>query len=550
MLVSCIVTHKMLFIAFYVYFSYGSFIVIQKEIGMRIENNTYYINLEQEILQAADSLMSGNDNSVNSVFMVYKAFALGDKELVKKAGIALEQYVSSQNTKQMIRLSERIREFKDWFIDWKLVDLNRKRSWFEADSDYKCSLIIGSYNSNGYYRERCTDLLAEFPDTLTYLMIRTNDWVDVIRKKSFLLVMDRIKECDITELVPAIQVLEKLRYSGRIERKDFESIEKAFYERMEKSLGCIPLDKIYLCEFDTRKYIYRLIISRNVLDFEQINLLLEYEKHSFCKQILILGILNKYGCDIEQVDIYLMNKNAVVRRHALEYKYNIIKDTWDGLSDILLDINRSVRSLASFIIRRHTDLSLIDFYIEHLNDDNPLPAIIGVGENGGKKEGKLLLPFLKTDSVKIIRATLEMLGITLGIDCYDIYLEYLQSEEYGIVKSAYKAIKTAGIRYGAKYLYDICINAKSPQIIKYALRLIQVEDSWERLPFLLELYSREDFLPYINYIYPAICTRSMYVHVSKEQSELIKKILEEKKDVLSEGLAKAILFEMKFVLKS
>lgn len=359
--------------------------------GKKADKSAYGV-YELNILEAAEKLSAGDEHALR---LTYEAFATQNEELVRTAGRAIAEYLRGRNTKQMIRISEQFREFTslDWFIDWKAVDMKSKREWFETESEYRAALLLGTFHPNGYFREQCLKHLEEYADTLVYLMLRTNDWVERIRQAAYQLTLQKLKQCSLTELVPAILVLEKLRQSCRIAGEYFREIEKQFYERMEMALKQVPLEKIRFCEFDAKKYIYRLLVTRQILTRQQIENLLEYEKHDFCKQILIVGILQYYPCSAEQVEGYLSNRSGVVRRRALEHKYSLVKDAWQGLEDMLLDKNKGVREMTAFVLQKHTNFSVLDFYIEHLQDENPIPAIIGVGEHGGKAEGKRLLPF-------------------------------------------------------------------------------------------------------------------------------------------------------------
>ena len=131
-----------------------------------------------------------------------------------------------------------------------------------------------------------------------------------------------------------------------------------------------------------------MLIKNKILDISQINYLLEREKHSFCKQILIIGTLQYYDCSKEQVEKYLKNKSGIVRRRALEYQYSMMKNYWYGLEMMLLDKNKGVRELTAYIIRHHSNIHILSFYTKHLQDENPIPAIVGIGEHGNKDTKK------------------------------------------------------------------------------------------------------------------------------------------------------------------
>lgn len=501
---------------------------------------------EQQMSDAAEQLQTGD---VGGLRITYEAMASGRKELVKKAGRAIATYMEPLKVKQIIRLSELFRDYTSmtWGINWKNVDVKSKKNWFAAEEDYKAVLMLGTFHPSGYYREYCMEQLASYQNVLIYFLLRTNDWVKEVREKAYSLAVNRIQWCSVMELVSAVQAMEKLRYSGRISREYFESLDQLFYDRLETGLKEVPLYQIHKYEFDTRKYLYRLLVSKRTLNLEQINILLEWEKHSFCKQILITNILQYYECSDEQITQYLTNKNYVVRRRAMEYKYNREKNAWLGVEQMLLDSNKGVRELAVFIVNRHTQINILEYYIKHLEDENPLQAIVGIGEHGGKKEAERLLPYLHSNEKKQIRATLEALGKLIGIDGYDLFWEYLMNAENGISKSAYSAIKSAGISYEAKMLYDLCTQTNYEHVRRYTLQMLLRKNSWIRLPYLLKLYKEPAFETLQREISFGIATRSMYGCISEEQADEIKQILQQ--GSFSEGFVKNLLFDLKFVVK-
>lgn len=511
-------------------------------------SKSYSLEFENKIYHGIEKLELGDKSYLK---IVYEAFSLENSEIVKKAGFALKNHLEEKTTKYIITLSERFREYSslEWSIAWGTIDIRKKKAWFDSEKDYIYTLIVGSFHPNGYFREICSKELCNYPNTLGYILLRTNDWVEQIREAMFLLALEKIKNCSVEELFLAVQYMEKLSHSGRIEHGNKKILLEMFDERMEKVLPEMPLDKIRYFEFPIRKKIYKLSLEKKVWNLSDIDYLLEQEKHNFCKQILIVGILQYYNCSQERMDGYLKNKSSIVRRKAMEYKYAVTKDCWDSLEMMLLDKSKGVRELAAYIIRHHSDISILGFYVEHLKDENPVAAIVGIGEHGGAEDGKRVLPFIKSSVPKVVSATLETLSKTIKMDGYHIYLEYLKNREYVVSKAAYYAIRYNNIHCGAEKLYEYCRQYEHPHVGKYAIQLLIRENSWNRLPFLLDLYTRSEFEAYQDLLWRAIEQRDMYGTISKQQEETINRILEETKERLPKGLLKEIRFDMKFVVE-
>ena len=66
----------------------------------------------------------------------------------------------------------------------------------------------------------------------------------------------------------------------------------------------------------------------------------------------------------------------------MEYKYHVLKCAWPGVEDLLLDVNCGIRDLAAYILKKHSQLDILAFYEKHLKEPVPVPAILGIGEQG------------------------------------------------------------------------------------------------------------------------------------------------------------------------
>lgn len=53
-------------------------------------------------------------------------------------------------------------------------------------------------------------------------------------------------------------------------------------------------------------------------------------------------VLSHPDCTLERVKKYLTYPSAQIRKHALAYQYECLKDSWPGLESMLLDSSRGV----------------------------------------------------------------------------------------------------------------------------------------------------------------------------------------------------------------
>lgn len=249
----------------------------------------------------------------------------------------------------------------------------------------------------------------------------------------------------------------------------------------------------------------------------------------------------------------------------MEYKYHVLKCAWPGVEDLLLDANCGIRDLAAYILKKHSQLDILAFYEKHLKEPVPVPAILGIGEQGRALDDRhgladLVLPYLEHESEKVVRGALEAVGMLMGAEGEEIYWKYLLDTRPCISKAAYQCIRKNGIHPGAALLYGEQEKwrksdetaGKSPDSVchirKYLILLLIQENSWDRLPYLIFLLKDESLKEYRDKLLGALQIRSLYARVDRKQAAFIKQVLAEEAEAVPEELARAIVFDLKFMV--
>lgn len=481
----------------------------------------------------------------------YCAFAFNEPVLVKQAGKAARSLLNSYSTKDMIRLSEQMRQFTslEWYVDWSKVFLAEIKGEFESEEDYICALMLGTFHPNGYFREKCMLELMSFPDSLFYFVLRLNDWVDAIRVKAVDLVNEKLQECTLDEVFRAIPAIDKVKKSKRRNAEHLQEIERQVEARMVKEASELTLNSIIKYEYSMRKGIYRILFSNKLLSIEMADYLLSRERHSFCQLIIITGILKYYNCSNDQLDVYLQHKNSTIRRRVLEYKFDKTKSAWPGLEHLLLDSNYGVRQFAVYILERYSDFDILDFYKVHLQDENPAISILGIGECGKKEMSEYINSFLLSDNKGLVRNTILALSKLLAEEGENIYWDYLFDSDISVSRASYRSICVNSISYGAETLYNTYKNQQEAHIKRHLILLMVRERQWERLPYLIYLYCDSSVSALHETIATAMQLRNMYAKVEKRQWERIEEAMEACAESLPAGFIEEVRFEMKYVLK-
>lgn len=502
----------------------------------------------ETLADAEEKLKEKNERFLHIAF---GAIASGEPELVRRSGRAIGTLLKAYDMQKMIRLSETFRQYTsmEWFIDWNAIYPGKMMGWFESADDYRYILILGSFHPNGYFRERCLCGLEEFPNSLPFMILRMNDWVENIRCRAADMVCRHIQSCRLEEIFYAAQAMDKLRCSGRRKSADLSQAEALMEKRLKQEAGAISAREILSFDFGVRRSIYRYLFSGSILELEKAEQLMDREKHSFCQIMIITGILKHYNCPMEKVDSYLLHKNACVRRKALEYKYTMVKSSWPGLESMLLDSNKGIRDFAGFILERCENYDTLAFYLEHLKDENPLVSIIETGERGDRGLAGLLTPFLNHPRDKVVKYTIMAIGSLAGSEAEELFWSYLFDRRPAISKAAcYSAVKN-GVCYGSKPLYKAIQACDARWTKGFLVNLLMREPCWERIPYLLQLRSEPDLEEFHDKMLEGLHGRNLYCKITESQGQAILNALEVYGGSLPQCLVDEIRFDLRFVMK-
>lgn len=454
------------------------------------------------------------------------------------------------------RLWELEQQFRrtDWMYDgynrsydWKQADVSRGRFPMLSDREYEAVLKIGTFHANGYYRQRCMEMLGAGEGTLPFLFLRLNDWVEDIRKSAFALIRKRVPDCGAEEFYLAVSCMEKVKRSGRRAQRDVAKLEQMMEDWFAAHSDGLDLRDVRQCSIVTRNAIYRMAYGKPVFRREQMEFLLGQEQGGYGKRILIQGILRHYGEDGLDTERYLRDKSAAVRRCALEYRYEKRKASWPGLEEMLLDKSSWIRAYAGDILSRHEGISLWDYYREQLIKSPSAAAIWGVGQYGGEEDAESVLHFLEDGRVNVAAAAMTAAGNLKGEDLAELYWRYLSDARLSVAKRAYRNIRTWNIRYGAECLYKAYRQHASADTARYYVLLLLSEDSWKRLPWLLRLYETEDD-GLRELIHKKINQRSMYASLSSADAAAVNLALEETEGVVPLRIQKEIRLDFKHLI--
>lgn len=498
--------------------------------------------------QIEDWIEKLNAGDITGLKTVYSAFAENDADMIRRAGEAVSGQLRGLRRSSLLKLCEQFRDFTslEWTIDWAEVSLDMVKKELPEEA-YRYVLILGSFHPNGYFREKCIYEMAEYDRMLFWLFFRVNDWVRDIRTAACGVLEVYLQSVCAEELFDSMPAFERLQDCRRRSEEQMDKLWKQIEARMSLAWKETDIIRIPLMEPAVRKALYEVLIRSGALTFQEMDVILQQEKQSCLKRILIKGIFAHPDCTVNRAECYLTDSSAVIRRRAVEFKYEHLKTCWPGLEKMLLDSSRGVREYAVYILERHCSFDIREYYLEHLGDDKPEYAILGLAEFSRKGNVTELMKCLERPEKKVLKCTLLGLGYQEDFTDEDFLWHYLLDNRNDISKAAYLSILKRNFYPGAVKLYDAYIKAGEEHQKRYLLNLLLRESSWNRLPYLVRMYHREMPEEESRKVLSGIRNRFMYGKIPQPLREEILLALEENGRELPDGMEKAILYDMKYV---
>lgn len=483
-----------------------------------------------------------------------------EQELQTEIAAAYEEILKRISAKKLIRLSEEYRnrygEFyaEDDAADWWYNKPKKEDYPNLTVSQYNAVLKFGTFLWDGYDRQWCMEELDGAPGTLPFFFLRLNDWVGEIRKTAFVLSEKRLWQCGADEFLFALPSLEKViaserRDEAQIKRLSAQVLSRAFkiFEEMPEEL---ILERLPYYGVNVKNAIYRLFRERKLLSLSVMEQLLFAEGTGYGKRLLLEGIFSHYGYEKERVEHYLASRSALVRYRALWFRYQNEGTVWEGLEEMLLDRSHKIRRDAGYLLQKHRNFKVLDYYLEKLQRGVSETVLLGIGEYGTKKESGKVEPFLAEKGNRLARAALVSYGRLAAEKGEKVYWKFLFDDRSSIAKVAYRLIMKNRIHYGAGELYSLFCEHNQPVIKKYLLRLLFCEPSWERLPYLLLLYADEKLSEEEREkMCFGIKNLSVYAVISRKQEQKILEILERGGEKFPEELREKIRFDLAHIAK-
>jgi len=319
---------------------------------------------------------------------------------------------------EQLRMVYRYAGFSDLrYLDWSKISPQQVLSLLDFGEFASSLLGVLSFHNNGYIREASSMALATIRDgsEIPFLLLRVNDWVQVIRKVAYQALLDR---CSLEYAVHFTKNLPLVMRLESCDRSDHTHIINSIVSQLEKEDSWnILLVGIQSEEMLERRAAFNIAIrsSNSKLIKQGIELGIQSQDtlirvRSTQKVKLITNPDQLAGAlSVLRIDPFMPVRLAALR-HYVELS---AENAFDELYNALLDKHISVREFARYHLNKMEPIDFGAYYrvvLSECEEAQIYAAIGGIGETGESGDDILVLPFVNHRLVRIRMAALRALA--------------------------------------------------------------------------------------------------------------------------------------------
>jgi hypothetical protein len=373
--------------------------------------------------------------------------------------------------------------------------------------------VMASFHRSGHAREAAVAILSARDDAVAdkALALRTADWVDVVRQKARIAVLERVDRRQALSIVPVLVALQDQERS------------KGLIADYLSRLGIETVRD--LARFGSRAT-RRLLIARPDLPDEDLLQRAVEDEDPLVRTLSARALLSR---DPGAAAELFIRGSGLVRAIAVAQAPAAL--VLEKEEQLLLDRRATVRRAGQ---RRLSELGadVADRYRALVEAEPPVPvAIVGLGECGTRADEPRITALVRHDDEAVRRAALNACRFLVSETALiELAAVALHDTSDLVVRAAARVLRRRAARI-PKQVVDAAVASDSRATHLAGLRLARRADGWSRLEADLMLSidddetvareGREDLLSWVNRVAP-----TLYGAPPPSQRESISRLLE------------------------
>ena len=451
-----------------------------------------YLNYER-----VNEVMKKETHDENDLGELFLFLTQENNKLKKEASIIITRVMTNISPAALRQINTYFKNktSMEWTFNWKNYDISKLTKNIKNKAEIINILGLASFHCNGYFREQAIDKLAKAKEesVFPFILLRTNDYVEIIRIKAKKALSDLLIRDNFKEIVKSYSIIERAR---TWKHSVYEFVREELSE-IERQLAVADiLAALETADLKGKIYCYEFLIrQKKMVNEEACNLLLR-EADPYVKAYTFNHLIEKLSNTelIKSKDAIYNVKNSGIRIKLIEKLFAIdYFTTQEALLFTLTDRYAKVRNAGLEHIKSIGECDEIRYYHELLKE-NPQNqyAISGICEYGTKEEDEFLKTYLNSKSVKITADVIRFIVKNKFDEYIGVLTGYITDSRISLSNLSRKLLISNKQLVNLDEIYEIYIVADIWHVKENCMLFLRSLAKWESIPYILEFVYSEN----------------------------------------------------------
>lgn len=422
------------------------------------------------------------------------------KTVAKAARLAISNLLKTVSSNELIRVRDSFSWSYGWYVtnEWQQLSPRQVASLAGEASEAGYVDVLGllSFHHSGYVRHAAVKRLSQCStgEELRYLILRQNDWVDVIARDAKHAVSERLNDRSAQHLFYCLPLILHLNKKSRHDHS--ETVQRAislFFGDQNESL---LRDSIYSTSRDVRRLVVKFGLQQTGRLLQRtVELALQSDdpilRLMCCPFITTVLPQLEARTTLEKLS---EDKFMPVRRMVARIRADFYPEQREVIwRHALLDRSRSIRELSQFTLRQLGHTEVAESYRDAIAENPELfPALEGLADCGEDADvpffSNLLSHQLPSRRVVAIRALVKI----NNENSIQKISSVLEDESPRVLREVRKFFQPYLYLLSMDQLLAIALESDSSNARENAARILSDCGKWRGLPWLLKVVGRSD----------------------------------------------------------
>jgi len=459
------------------------------------------LNQEKYLHKLYNEINSKENVKSSDMYSLFICLSSNNLNIVNDASIKINNKIKQSNKSTFLNkvsklFTERTFSTVYWYDSWTKLPLNRFTHAANTEDELINILGLCTFVCNGYFRERALKELIKIKSVkaLPYILIATNDYVEVVRNRAKKALFRMLSPENFTSIIKIYSLIEMSKHW-----------KHSIYDEIESQLDIVVnyfdkdriVDSIKYADGNGKVFCYNMLAGKKYFsNIEVCNMLLAEKEIKAKNKGLYLLINNLSSAELfDYKDKLLTVKNPNIRAKTIDRLYTdgFINNQSD-LEFTLMDAYSKVRFTGVYYLCKINDFDFSSYYRNILKEEpNNIIAIHGLCEQGNDSDYEIIKCYLNDTRVSVIKKVLDFIARKESSGFIDTLTKCLNDSRIGVSNKARRLLFEHRMDINADVVYQTYLNSECLHVKHNCMILLCNLKKWNSICYIIEFCSHKDY---------------------------------------------------------